>query len=213
MSTTTVLANGTGTNTAWQDAGGGTSNMHTNVDELIASANDSDYIQSITTPNSIFLLLQDMPADLSAVTGVSVQIRAQRNGSSRTVTTQIFKSDESTALTDAKTQTPPNGSWSNFTNAHSVTGATDKTSWDGARIKITSSNSSVLVSCFQVDITYTATGGSSAGVIGGGVSLSGIVGYQSSVLCRGEDGRQFRARREYDQINAKLNGGVPLVTM
>ncbi|MFO0919692.1 MAG: hypothetical protein U0872_15445 [Planctomycetaceae bacterium] len=205
MSTTTVLANGDGSKTAWTDESSGTSNLYSHVDELVASTNDSDYIQSTSPTNSIFLLLQDMPSDLSVVTGVSVQIRAQRNGSSRTVTTQIVKSDESTALTDALTQTPPNGSWSNFTNNHAVTGSTDKASWDGARMKITASNSSILVACFQVNITYTASGGgSAAGVIGGGVSLSGIVGYQSPVLYHGEDVRRFRARREYEEITARL---------
>ena len=51
---------------------------------------------------------------------------------------------------------------------------------------------------------YAGSAAAPVGVIGGGVSLSGIVGYQSSVLCRCADVRQFKAIREYDQINARL---------
>lgn len=211
--TTIIVPNGDGTRGNWVDFIAGTTNLYTNVDEGTSSPNDSDGIRCNSVGSAIYLLLQDTPADFSSMDStITLKIRANNSSSKGTNFTigacRIVQSDESTALTSASAGTDqPTTTYALYTYTLSVTGATDKTSWDGARVKLVCGSGSsgfLQISAVQVEFTYTPTATSAAGVIGGGVSLSGIVGYQSSVLCRGEDVRQFKARREYDQINARL---------
>lgn len=176
MASTTVLPNGDGTLTAWQDQVGGTSNLYTRVDELVASPTDADYIISTLTTNSMFLQLQDMPVDLDTVTGIVVKVRANRDSGSRTLTAQLFQSDETTALTNSQVTAGLGGTITNYTLNHTVTGATTKAAWDGARLKLTGSGTNISVYAAQVDITYTAASADMPGsLVAGGLVKSKLV--------------------------------------
>lgn len=175
MASTTVLPNGDGTLTAWQDQVGGTSNLYTRIDELTASPTDSDYIISTLTTNSMFFLLQDMPSDLGTVTDAVVKARVNRDSGSRTLTAQLFQSDESTALTNSQTTAALGGTITNYTLTHTITGATTKTAWDGARLKLTGSGTNINVYATQVDITYTVAADMPGSLVDGGLVKSKLV--------------------------------------
>lgn len=164
MSTTTVYTNGDGTKTNWQNSAGNSTNLYTYVDEGTDSPNDADYLQPSAT-SSLFLLLGDMPSDFSVATSVSISVRFKQTTSkgdfSYLSTFQLVQSDESTALTAAVTASRPT-TFTTQTATPTITGNTDKTSWDGARIKLTpfiGSAGLVQVSAIQVTVTYTATSG------------------------------------------------------
>lgn len=177
MASTTVLPNGDGTGlSGWQDAFGGSSTYYNLIDELVASANDSDGVLSTASNGVIYFLLQDMPSGLNAVTAVTIKVRASRVSGTRTLTAQIFQSDQSTALTNSQTTSNLSGTITNYTLTTSVTGATSKSAWDGARIKLTSSGADITVYAAQVDITYTASGNPGSLVDGGLVKSKLVTG-------------------------------------
>ncbi len=159
MSTTIAQPDGDGTKTNWEDAALGTSNLFSNVNEGTTSPNDATYVVTSTT-SPIFFTLQDMPSDFSIATAVSIVIRALKSGSgSRTITVQIFQSDESTALTGTAVSGALSAGFANFTLTPTVTGATDKATWNGARLKITPTSGGspdTQISVAQPTITYTA---------------------------------------------------------
>lgn len=160
MANVTLLPNGDGTRTNWTDQASGTSNLYQNVDAGTGSPSDSDYITTSSTTNSMFLLLQDTPFDFSDATAVDISVRARRVGAPpdpRTVTFQIFQSDEATAITNAVASSSLTTSFANYTVTLSITGATGKSAWDGARLRIerTGSNGQADVSEVQADVTYT----------------------------------------------------------
>src|SRR5205814_284767 len=89
---------------------------------------------------SMFVQLTDMPADFTSATAVTVKARHEDNTSGNDTITayyQLFSSDETTALTAETTGTvlTPN-SYTTDTNAAAVTGANDRASWDGARLRL-----------------------------------------------------------------------------
>lgn len=155
MSTATLLPNGEGTISQWRDEAAGTSNLWQKVDAGLTSPNDSDYIRTVGTPNSIFLLLENTPGDFGEITDIDVKVRALKDaGGTATITAQVFKSDETTALTDAVASSNLTGSFADYTIALSLTGDVDQTSWDGARLKLTASDADVWLSETQAEITY-----------------------------------------------------------
>ena len=159
-SSTTVVPNGDGTKTGWTGVGD-TSNLYANVDEGTASPNDTDYTGCGTGAGALYLLLQNMPVDFVTARSVIIRVRLSRLTSKGAnldySTVSIVKADESTALTangtiSGQTSTPTTNSVS-----PSITGSTDKSSWDGARLKIgapTGSSGSLFFYAAQVEITY-----------------------------------------------------------
>lgn len=161
MASTTVYPNGDGTNGGWVNEVSGTSNIYTSIDEGTASPNDADYNQC-TTNVTMAYLLENMPSDLDTVTACTVKVRLQRlttKGADRQFSTcAIYQSDETTALTATCDLTSTTGTVTTFTFNPSVTGATDKTSWDGARLKFntpTGTTGSLWIYAAQVEITYS----------------------------------------------------------
>lgn len=158
MATTTVHPNADGTRTNWTTDSGGTSNLYQTVDETLAAANDSDYIQSTSggTPN-LFLALGDMPGDFDTVTSVAIKIRARRDplAAARELTTiRLVQSDESTVITANSTQILTT-SWTDYTFNPSITGGTSKSVWDGARIRF-AGDPECQISAVEVVVTYNA---------------------------------------------------------
>ena len=164
MATVTVYPNADGTLGFWTDAGSGTSNLYTNVDEGTASPNDSDLIKCGVINSAIFLLLGDMPSDFDVITAVVVKVRLRRDTSKGDFKSlnnfRLYQSDESTALTDDYVLSSTPTSFTTDSHTFTITGSTSKSNWDGARLKlVTNSGTSgnVQVSAIQVDITYTAS--------------------------------------------------------
>jgi hypothetical protein len=165
LATTILYPNGDGTIPGLV---GGTAGppYYVNVDEGTDSPNDSDVILVTNSDTSFFLLLTDCPVDLGTVTACTIKVRTADSAKGRALTkAQIFQSNESTALTAEATWT---GSTTNttYTLNPALTGATDKSSWDGARLKLTTSSASggsAALLAAQVNLTYTEGGGGGGG--------------------------------------------------
>lgn len=170
MSATTVYPNGDGTKTGWSDQSGGTSNLYATVSEGTTSPNDSNYIVNTdNTGKTLCLLLGDMPGDFVTATGVSISIRTKhdtaKSGACMITAAQLVKADESTALTASATVTDTT-SIVTYSFSPSITGSTDKTSWDGARLKLTMQDGGLvgglaILYAAQVTVTYS-TGSATA---------------------------------------------------
>ena len=161
MPTTTLYPNGDGTisGTVMGTAG---PPYYVNVDEGTASPNDSDSIVPVPSGH-IFLLLTDMPAEADTITGVTVKIRTSNSskGDSAVSSFQLFQSNESTALI-AQTTISGSTTVTTYTFNPSITGATTKAAWDGARLKVSftgASGTSNFYAC-QVEVTYSVAGAS-----------------------------------------------------
>lgn len=171
MSSTTVYPNADGTKTGWTGTGD-VSNLYNNVKNGVDSPNDSTYNTGSNTP--LFFSIGDMPSDFSVATAVTLKIRAfvtrVKSNDRQFSTLSLTKSDESTAITADGDISSVTATITNYTVSPSITGATDKTSWDGAKIKIgapTGTSGAAVVCELQIEITYTTTSGDV--VIFGGV--------------------------------------------
>ncbi len=139
MATTIVYPNGDGTKTNWSGVGD-TTNLYANIDEGTTSPDDNDYSLSATSLSEIYFLLGDMPSDFGTATGATIRCRliesyfSKDGGALRFDYCQLVQSNESTAITATSTIT---GTTLPATYAFTptITGATDKTTWDGARLK------------------------------------------------------------------------------
>jgi hypothetical protein len=109
--------------------------------------------------------LTDMPSDLLAVTAVTITIRCLNLGSKSDFAVfdyaQILKSDGSTPITSTVTGTSTSSATTLVMNPSSLF-ITDKTSWDGAVLKIKQSagtSSGTEYKLANVVINYTTSGG------------------------------------------------------
>ncbi len=165
MATVTLYPNGDGTIPGLV---GGTAGppYYVNVDEGTDSPNDSDSIFVTNQNTNFFLLLTDCPSDLGTVTACTIKVRTADSAKGRALTkARIFQSDETTALTAEATWTGST-TITTYTLNPSLTGATDKSSWDGARLMIGSSaatGGTAALLATQVEITYTTGGGGGGG--------------------------------------------------
>lgn len=168
MASTTVYPNGDGTKTGWTNESSGTSNLYASVDEGTASPNDADYNQVVTN-NPIAYLLGDMPSDFDTATAVTIKVRLQKgvfkDWDLQFSTCALYKSDESTAITATCDLTGTTGTITTYTFTPTITGATDKTSWDGMRLKFntpTGTYGFLFIYAIQVEIDYTTSSGGAA---------------------------------------------------
>lgn len=159
MPSTTVYPNGDGTKTGWTGTGS-TSNLWDNVNEGTVTPADADF-NSASTNVPLYFLLGDMPVDFYAATAVTIRIRcnvtAAKGNNRQFSTASIVKSNESTALTGDGNIASATATITTLSVSPSITGDTDKTSWDGARLKIgalTGSSGSASIHAVQVEITY-----------------------------------------------------------
>lgn len=165
MATATMYPDGDGTVTGSVGGTPSTPPYYTLVDEGTVSPDDADTILMSSTPASIFLTLTSTPADCATVTDVLIKIRTVDASKGRTIAScQIFENDESTAIT-ALANISGSTTATTYTLNPSITGATSKSAWDGARIKINSGGSSgiAVVYALQIDITYSTGGGGGGG--------------------------------------------------
>lgn len=108
--------------------------------------------------------LTDMPSDLLAVTAITITLRCMRLGAKGDFATfdyaQILKSDSSTAVTSQATGTSPTTPTTLVMNPSIL--VTDKTSWDGAILKIkqtAGTTSGTEYYWVTISITYTISSG------------------------------------------------------
>jgi len=128
----------------------------------LTDASDASYAQFDGESSFASWPLVDMPSDLVTVTAVIINIR-EAQGSNKLdfgslSSVQIFKSNGTTAITSAVTATD-----TTTPTTFNLTPATihfaDKTSWDGAVIKVlqdVGTDTGIRVYKLDVDITYTA---------------------------------------------------------
>ena len=115
--------------------------------------------------------LTDMPADLLAVTSVTITIRCMNLGSKGDHASfqyaQLLKSDGSTPITSTVTGTSTSSATTLVMNPSSLF-ITDKASWDGAVLKIkqnSGTGSGTDYYLANVVIDYTTSGGSTSSQI------------------------------------------------
>lgn len=122
MSTTTLIPNG---GTAFAN---------------LTDSSDATFITITGISTAVNYDLSDCPGDLVVVTGIQINLRmAQRVGGTvdNFDKVQIFASDGTTPLTSAATGAVLTGTITNYSLTPSSILVDDKTSWDGAIIKIT----------------------------------------------------------------------------
>lgn len=164
MATSILYPNGDGTVVGTLGGTPSPPPYYANIDEGTDSPNDADTITFSSNPGTLCVTLTDTPADCGTVTAVSIGVRTSNDSKGRTIASaQIFQSDETTALTSSETISGTTTPTTYVLNP-TITGATTKTAWDGAVLKISAGGSSGLAGLYaaQVNITYTTGGGATA---------------------------------------------------
>jgi hypothetical protein len=163
-----IRPNGDGTITGWTTSGGGTTNLYAEADDDPDSPTDADYILGPNRSSSqMFVDLNDLPADFVSATSVEIKSRHQEQSvgnDTMTIYYQLFASNESTALTAETAGTLLGANtWALSTYTPSITGTNDKTTWDGAKLRIRQvysqaqggDDSRTRVSAAEINVTYT----------------------------------------------------------
>lgn len=165
MATTTVSPNGTVLNTGFLNESASTSNPHLSIDDSVDSSDgDTTYIEGNDT-KEVRLNLTNMPSDFGVATAVTIRLRAKTTGVKGDIafitSVRLYESNQVTALTNAGTNITLTTSYATYESVRTITGATDKTSWDGALLYINSAgtNGSARITAAEVLITYTVSGG------------------------------------------------------
>ena len=173
----TLYPNGNGTfPTGW----GGTGTPAGDWSQLKDSM-DATFASVAANSVSAYYLFDDCPSDLYAVTGVSFSFRCSKSAKSPArnfATIQCVKSDEATALTDTADVSGSATTATTLTGSLTLSGDTDKTSWDGMRLKITTAstgNATAFLYEVSLTLTYdTAPAGVSSVQVGRNVVGRGI---------------------------------------
>jgi hypothetical protein len=137
LSSTNKFADSDVSRGSWTTDSGGTTNLYACIND----SSDSTYIKTATPSTASNFTLENMPSDLINVGAVSVTIRCNRASSKgdylQMGAVQIFKSDGTTPLTSAVVPADST-SITDVVITLPLSGIYDKTSWDGARIRLTS---------------------------------------------------------------------------
>jgi len=185
MADTTILPNADGTGASNYAIHGGPVTRFGAINNGVSTPDDTDYIRNYLQEGdpaeTAYFGFEDMPESFDAATGCSVVIRQKATNTDDGAKYQIFKADGSTALTNQLSLSAGSGissSYRNDTLAFTVTGDTDKTSWDGAQIKIIhdgpgdGDDPELWISEIEMTVTHTETGGGGGGGGGGANSSS-----------------------------------------
>ena len=174
--TATVKPNADGSfstsgSTSWSIVGG-TSTKHEAMSHGTSSPDDTEYLYSSmqegSGPEHHFFGFENMPTDFATLTSVTAKIRQKGyDNDDDHVKFQIFKADGSTPLTDEIELDIDGSAVSTSFRTDTVNfvigGDTDKTSWDGAQIKIThvgrgdGDDCELYISEIQLELTYTTS--------------------------------------------------------
>ena len=165
---------------------GSAGNRYSAINNGVASPDDDDYVKCVayqsthtsSSPNTALYGFEDMPTDFGTVTSVTLKIR-DRCGTSDPQSCgtylQMFESDGTTPLTEKLTKTNPAGDISTSFADKTYTftglpGATNKTAWDGALLKISvyemdSEDAEYFVSEVELQINYITTTSTDSGFV------------------------------------------------
>lgn len=172
--TATVKPNADGSVNGTWSAVGGAGSRHASVSHGTSSPDDTEYVSNVFNEGDsneyMYLGFENMPGDFSRASIGTVTLKIRQKGYDNIndhVKFQIFKADGSTALTD-EIELDIDGSavstsFRTDTVSFTLTGSTDKTSWDGAQIKIThvgpgdGDDPEYYVSEIQLEIPYITT--------------------------------------------------------
>ena len=171
MATVTLIANAVHTN------GWGTFNAD-RLDDFATATDGQEALPASAgtggNGNTVFLGMQDMPADFGEVTAVQIRFRYRMDPTTYvndtvSLTFQVFQSDESTTLTNSVNSGSLTAT--TLTNVGYLTLAspqnpTNKTLWDGMRLRIVNNyannmggdTSFVRLDALEILITYTPGG-------------------------------------------------------
>ncbi len=163
MANITVYPNGDYSIGSWVNESAGTTNLYLSVNEGTGTPDDLDYVVSSDNNDSIFFELDDMPSDFWQVTSVTVRLRIRESGSKgdyrRFSGGQIYQNDGTTAISDNFTVTGT-GTTTTFSYNPTISGPTNRTAWNGAKLRIYTSSADDSGSCYiyavEVEITYTS---------------------------------------------------------
>ena len=150
----------------------GTSLAFDAINEGLGAADTSTYLQNQRrVAGRSFVLLTDMPADFTAMSTLTISVRARTNGVSNDQTrlyAQLFGADETTPLSsEALVATNPGtSSWTTVSNV-AFSGLTpgSKAVWDGARLRLrwaytqvgSADTTQLRVTVAELHGTYSAT--------------------------------------------------------
>jgi len=164
---TTLRPNGDGTVGTWTSTA---ATFYTEIDnDPDAADDDTTYVQGPNRADaSMFVLLSDTPADFGSADTIEIKVKHKEDGTGNDVIDmyyQIFQSDEATVITAETTATRlTQGTYTINAKSVSITGTNDKTTWDGARIRLrqdytrtgaADTTSQARVTAIEVNITYT----------------------------------------------------------
>ena len=171
--TTTVKPNADGTVSGTWTAVGGAGSRHASVSHGTGSPDDTEYVRNNMsegdTNEHMHLGFENMPTDFATLTSVTGKIRHKMNSTGGTCQDkakyQIFKADKSTPLTDEIELCVEDigTSFNVDTLSFRIGGDTDKTSWDGAVIKVIhggpgdGDDPDYYISEIQLELTYTTS--------------------------------------------------------
>ena len=171
--TTTVKPNADGTVTGTWSTIGGAGSRHASVSHGTGSPDDTEYVRNNMsegdTNEHMHLGFENMPTDFATLTSVTGKIRHKMSSTSGTCQDkakyQIFKADKSTPLTDEIELCVEDigTSFNVDTLSFRIGGDTDKTSWDGAVIKVIhggpgdGDDPDYYISEIQLELTYTTS--------------------------------------------------------
>lgn len=134
---------------------------YANIDEGIASFNDSDLIRTSNSADRANFNLGPTPADFGTLTAIEIQVRARHTQLKSTPLemdyVQVVEQNGSTAISAQATYTETT-SFATYILNPAVTGATSKAALDVAKLKFLTNSESggnVEVSCVDVIYTYT----------------------------------------------------------
>ena len=171
--TTTVKPNADGTVTGTWSTIGGAGSRPASVSHGTGSPDDTEYVRNNMsegdTNEHMHLGFENMPTDFATLTSVTGKIRHKMNSTGGTCQDkakyQIFKADKSTPLTDEIELCVEDigTSFNVDTLSFRIGGDTDKTSWDGAVIKVIhggpgdGDDPDYYISEIQLELTYTTS--------------------------------------------------------
>ena len=163
--TVSIVPNGNGTNATFFDS----------VNNGYATPDDGEFFSTDSSATR-YLLLEDMPEAFDTVDSVTIWSRHRTTSAKadnpRFSDIQIVEDDESTAITSAGSAFGDSTTFANYSKSMTITGSTDKATWDGAVLALTfteGSEGNFELSEIQVDVTYNisldvvASGGCSCG--------------------------------------------------
>lgn len=195
MPSITLLLNGDGVTTNWTDQSAGTTNLYQNIDEGTASPNDSDYIKTNVNDAFATFLLDNLPVDFISATSVAIKLRHNCTSSKSPIqVTQvsIVESDNTTFVAGPSVAASDMVITTYTYNPSVVTSANNKTTWDGARLKIVASGSNDAANVYaaQVDLVYSNVYVGSGGTLCNGTATSTVaksnINGSGGTLCNGD---------------------------